>query len=607
MNPLRLFLRLRNLGRPSGNRVLLGRPVDWSQWRSLFLAGGSATAILLTLRALGLLQPFELRSLDWMQQLRPVEPVDSRIVLVGVTDADLNWLDTPLLNDATLAAVIQAIQDQSPRVIGLDFYRNLPVEPGYAQLESVLKNTPNLVGIEKVVLEEGQSRQDAALPGNPILVAGDQVAASDVMVDQDGRVRRGAIFPAATGPRVLEGLGARVALDYLAGESLYPDLEQEFLDVGGTKIAPLESYSGGYVRLDSGGYQVLFNPRRTAKPVELITIRDLLTGNVASDRMTDRIVMVGSAAVSAADVFYTSHSSSTVRDSGVTYGVELHAELASQLISQVLDGRPALHSLSEGWEMLIIAMSAVTGAACQLWLGDKKRNLGLAMALGGIPLISYGAFAGVGLWLPFVPAAAAVGVSSLLVTLNRSNQFKTLAERDALTRLANRRRFDEALQRSWMEGLRSSQPLSLILCDVDYFKLYNDNYGHSLGDDCLTRVAQVIQQSTVLGSGLAARYGGEEFVVLMPKATAEEALTQANQIRERLMALQLPHEASKIGDSVTLSLGVASLVPTMTLPMGALVEQADVALYAAKQGGRNQALLYRPEMEQDGDILAQAA
>ena len=121
------------------------------------------------------------------------------------------------------------------------------------------------------------------------------------------------------------------------------------------------------------------------------------------------------------------------------------------------------------------------------------------------------------------------------------------------------------------------------------------------------RVAQVIQQSTVLGSGLAARYGGEEFVVLMPKATSEQALAQANQIRERLMALQLPHEASKIGDSVTLSLGVATLVPTMNLPMGALVEQADVALYAAKQGGRNQAKLYRPEMEQDGEILAQAA
>ncbi len=571
------------------------------------MAGSSATALLLLVRALGLLQPLELRSLDWMQQLRLIEPVDARIVLVGVTDADLNWLDTPVLTDETLARIIKAVQKQSPRVIGLDFYRNLPVEPGRKQLDEILQESPNLVGIEKVVLEEGQSRQDGALPGHPLLVAGEQVAASDVIVDRDGRVRRGAIFPATTGPRVLEGLGARVALDYLAAEELYPELDEEFLKIAGTTIAPLEPYSGGYMRLDSGGYQVMFNPRRTAKPGELISVRELLTGNVASDRMTDRIVMLGSAAPSAADVFYTPHSNSYFRDSRVTYGFELHAELASQLISQVLDGRPALHSLSEGWEMLLITISAFGGAASQLWLGEKKRNVILAVALLGMPLASYGAFIGLGLWLPLMPSLGTLGLASLLITLNRSSQFKTLAERDALTRLANRRRFDEALQRSWMEGLRSSQGLSLILCDVDYFKLYNDTYGHSLGDDCLTRVAQVIQQSTVLGSGLAARYGGEEFVVLMPKATPDEALAQANQIRERLMALQLPHEASKISDSVTLSLGVATLVPTMNLPMGALVEQADIALYAAKQGGRNQARIYRPEMEQDGEILTQAA
>ncbi len=607
MNLLHLFSRFRNLGGAGTSRFQRKRPVDWSQWRSLLVAGSSATTCLLLLRFLGLLQPVELKSLDWMQQLRLTEPVDSRIVLVGVTDADLNWLGTPVLTDATLAAVIEAIQEQSPRVIGLDFYRNLPVEPGRAQLDAVLETSANLVGIEKVVLEEGQSRQDGALPGHPLLVAGDQVGASDVIVDRDGRIRRGAIFPATTGPRVLEGLGARVALDYLADEEIYPELESEFLRIAGTTIAPLERYSGGYMRLDSGGYQVLFNPRRTAKPVELISIRDLLTGNVASDRMTDRIVMVGSTALSAADLFYTPHSNGYFRDSGITYGVELHGELASQLISQVLDGRPALRSLSEGWEMLIIAMSAFGGAAFQLWLGDKQRNFGVAAAFVGMPLVSYGAFVGMGLWLPIVPCLGTLGLASLLMTLNRSNQFKTLAERDALTRLANRRRFDEALQRSWMEGLRSSHALSLILCDVDYFKLYNDTYGHSLGDDCLMRVAQVIQQSTVLGSGLAARYGGEEFVVLMPKATPEEALAQANQIRERLMALQLPHEASEISDSVTLSLGVATLMPTMNLPMGALVEQADVALYAAKQGGRNQAQLYRPEMEQDDEILTQAA
>jgi adenylate cyclase len=560
-------------------------------------AGLAATAAMLVLRGLGLLQPFELKALDAFIFLRPVEQPDQRIVIVGVNEADLNWIGKSVVSDELLAQMIELIRDQKPRAIGMDFYRNTPVEPGLARLADVFENTPNLIGIEKVIVDEGPSRQDAALPGNDILATADRLAASDVVVDHDGRVRRGLVFPATEGPRILEGLGTRMALDYLAAEGLYPNPKAENLEINGVQIKPVESNTGGYVRLHSGGYQVMLDPRRTAQPVEHISVRDLLTGNVASDRMKDRIVLIGSTAPSAADLFYTSHGNGHFRDTQITFGVELHAEMASQILSQVLDGRPGLHSLPEVGEILNIALLALGIAAIQAGLEGQKRHLGLGAMLLGTPLIHYGAFVVWGLWLPLIPSLGAMGLASLLVTLNRSNEFKTLSEKDGLTRLANRRIFDETLQREWMGALRSLQPLSLIICDVDYFKRYNDTYGHSQGDDCLRQVAQVIQTVANYGTGLAARYGGEEFVLLMPNARVEQALALANQIRERLVALQLPHEASEIANHVTLSLGVATLQPTMNLPMGALVEQADLALYAAKQAGRNQAQVYHPMME----------
>ncbi|NJN29987.1 MAG: diguanylate cyclase [Synechococcales cyanobacterium RM1_1_8] len=577
----------------------------WSGWmggdRALLGTGLLAALGMVLLRGTGLLQPLELQGLDALQRLRPAELADGRIVIVGVNEADLNWLGSPILTDGVLADVLQRVLAQQPRVIGLDFYRNIPVEPGQASLEAVLKTTPNLVGIEKVIGEEGQPHQGSVLPGNAILVAQERVAASDLLVDFDGRVRRGLVFPAANGPRILEGLGARVALDYLAAEGITPDPGSAILRfhlprASPVELFPVERHTGGYVRADSGGYQILLNPRRTAQSIALISVRDLLTGNVAEDLMRDRIVMIGSTAPSSADLFYTSHSNRQFRTTGITYGVEVHAELASQILSQVLDGRPPLHSLAEAWEIALILALALGSVSLQQRLqpplGDPLSGAIGLWAIGlAVPLVSYGSLVFYGLWLPMVPLLGTLMLTSIALGFNRSRQFKALSEKDGLTRLANRRIFDQTLQREWLRALRSPQPLSLIICDVDYFKRYNDSYGHAQGDDCLRRVARAIAESTS-SSALAARYGGEEFVVLMPNSTTDQALACANQIRERLVSLQLPHRASNVADHVTISLGVASLIPTMEIPMGALVERADKGLYGAKQAGRNQAKVY---------------
>ncbi|MEZ4598281.1 MAG: diguanylate cyclase [Syntrophotaleaceae bacterium] len=162
-----------------------------------------------------------------------------------------------------------------------------------------------------------------------------------------------------------------------------------------------------------------------------------------------------------------------------------------------------------------------------------------------------------------------------------------LARVDGLTQVANRRSFDEALDREWARLAREKSPLSLVLCDIDCFKKYNDHYGHQEGDECLRLVARALRTCANRPADLVARYGGEEFVFLLPNTPLEGALRIGEKAREAVQALGLKHEASDVESVVTLSLGAASLVPHPAGSAKDLVEAADEALYRAKNAGRN--------------------
>ncbi|MCX7279376.1 MAG: diguanylate cyclase [Burkholderiales bacterium] len=175
--------------------------------------------------------------------------------------------------------------------------------------------------------------------------------------------------------------------------------------------------------------------------------------------------------------------------------------------------------------------------------------------------------------------------------LETSNtQLAALSATDGLTGIANRRRFDEVLASAWGRASRSHQSVALVLLDVDYFKKYNDHYGHLAGDDCLRHTAQVLAAQFRRAGDLVARYGGEEFVLLSEGPTAAEALQIAEAVRQALQDLALPHVGSPLG-VLTASLGVALLVPGPDVAMGSLVQLADRALYQAKAQGRNQVVL----------------
>ena len=184
--------------------------------------------------------------------------------------------------------------------------------------------------------------------------------------------------------------------------------------------------------------------------------------------------------------------------------------------------------------------------------------------------------------------AIAIQQSSLFEQLQAANQkLQHLACVDGLTQVANRRRFDEYLDVEWRRLAREQKPLSLILCDLDYFKVYNDTYGHLAGDLCLQKVGRVLHQALKRPADLVARYGGEEFAVILPNTDVIGAVLVAEMIREGIRGLKIAHAKSLVSDYVTLSLGVASFVPTPNASPAQLIAAADEALYRAKAEGRD--------------------
>lgn len=158
---------------------------------------------------------------------------------------------------------------------------------------------------------------------------------------------------------------------------------------------------------------------------------------------------------------------------------------------------------------------------------------------------------------------------------------------DVLTDISNRRKFNEYLDSTWNFAEREPLPISMILMDIDHFKQFNDNYGHQGGDACLIQIAQALSEAVVRKTDFVARYGGEEFACILPNTNIDNAVIIAENFRLSIMALQIPHAYSSAGNTVTISLGVATIIPDRNSSSSALVKAADDALYRSKKSGRN--------------------
>ncbi|HAC64671.1 MAG TPA: hypothetical protein DCF68_14340 [Cyanothece sp. UBA12306] len=198
------------------------------------------------------------------------------------------------------------------------------------------------------------------------------------------------------------------------------------------------------------------------------------------------------------------------------------------------------------------------------------------------------------LYSPLIKWILLGGITMAMITgilafkVQQLNQnLKRISTIDPLTKIPNRLLFNQCINQEWQRLIREHEPLSLIMCDVDYFKKYNDKYGHPAGDECLKKVANILSQSVKRSSDLVARYGGEEFVIILPKTNAKGAIKVANNIRDVLQEVKIIHEDSQVSKYVTLSLGIATMIPHSSLSIQELINSADQALYSAKNQGRD--------------------
>ena len=188
--------------------------------------------------------------------------------------------------------------------------------------------------------------------------------------------------------------------------------------------------------------------------------------------------------------------------------------------------------------------------------------------------------------------------------LTKANlELQRLSVLDDLTQVANRRRFDEVIREEWQRLSRDRAPLSLIFCDIDYFKLYNDTYGHQAGDDCLRTVAETIRANCQRPGDFVARYGGEEFIVILPNTSVGGAVHLAEDIRVNIERLEIPHSQSRVSPYITMSLGISCVYPSANITHESLIRAADKALYEAKKQGRNREVMEAADTERTAEML----
>jgi len=171
--------------------------------------------------------------------------------------------------------------------------------------------------------------------------------------------------------------------------------------------------------------------------------------------------------------------------------------------------------------------------------------------------------------------------------IEANKKLERLANLDPLTGVANRRNFMETFDKEWKRGCRNKLPLALVMIDVDFFKAFNDHYGHQAGDECLKTIASLLNESLARSGDMLARYGGEEFMIILPGTDIKGMAAVAERLRRKIEAAEIPHEPSTINDYVTISLGTATMVPSARKNPDSLIGAADEALYKAKRNGRN--------------------
>jgi len=508
------------------------------------LIGAAIAVCVLALRATGLLQSFELASYDWAirHQTEGNEAV-GRIVLIAITEPDIQAMGYPI-PDGVLAGALEQIAEAGPRTIGLDLYRDLPIPPGHEDLERVLASHPEIITVTKV---GGEGTARVSPP--PVLKDTEQVGANDIVMDLGGIVRRGLLF-LDDGPKTVYAFPLRLALLYLARDGILPQPgvpDPRDLRLGDVTFRPFESDDGAYVRADAAGYQILRDYKNARTGFPTFTLSALLSGQVEAATFRDKAVLVGIAAESVPDDFYTPYHSG-FQTSAPIPGLVLHAQFLSQLLRAGLDKGAPLRTATEIQEALWTLFWGVLGGIVAIWAQSPWRFP--VTTAGGLFVIASSAFLAFvnGWWIPIVlPGLAWVGsLTGVTVYTSREEKKQRTLIMQLFSPYVGPQIVEQLIKdpEKARRGSRQRREVTLLFCDVVGFVKFCE--AHTV-DEIVTQMNEYLGAMTEVvfhWGGTLIDFKGDEVYALWgapleQQDHVERAAKCAIHIRQRLAELNV--------------------------------------------------------------------
>ncbi|WP_293152095.1 MULTISPECIES: adenylate/guanylate cyclase domain-containing protein [unclassified Microcoleus] len=488
------------------------------------------TGTLLGVRHLGWLQPLELKAFDLMVQLRPDAGPDPRLLVVTVTEKDIHHFKKWPISDGVLARAIASIASLEPVAIGLDIIRDIPYEPGNAELAAQFTN-PKVIPITFI----GKSEYDRALPPPNIPKA--RIGFNDLVIDPDGIIRRSLIYR-SNGQSTLSSFALRLAFKYIDSKKIPATLtKDQEIKAGNTVFSRLRSDSGGYQTIDTGGYQILLNYRSPENTAKTVTLTQVLEGKLDPELVKDKIVIIGVTAPTTKDVFSTPYSA-TASDNRMMPGVFIHAAATSQIVNAVLDGKNLFWFWDEWQEMLWIAVWGAVGG-CLAWRLENTLNSILsAIALGGILWgFTFFLFTQQG-WISLASPTLAFAIAPGVIITYKYQQSKQ--QQEIVMKLLGQQTSPAIANALWKErvhllqsGLLPGQRLTatMIVTDLQGFSTISEKLSPEVVmpwlNEYLSAMAEEVQKhqgviNKFTGDGMLAVFG-----VPIPRTTLEEIAEDA--------------------------------------------------------------------------------
>lgn len=540
------------------------KPINFGS-RAVLVSSLLALTLVSASKRLQLFETLEMSSFDRLTRLQIQESPDPRLLIVEVTEADIEAYGWPL-SDQVVADIIAEVQRHSPAVVGLDLYRNTPQDmPGQVALAEAFE-APNVIGIFNV----GSQGPGIEVPA-PDSWPADQVGFNDLAIDPDGVLRRNLLY-VSDPDSPFYSFPLRVVLAYHSDLPFQVDRPNDRLRIGDVEFPALSAADGGYADIDNRGYQVLLRYRTPYPSAYSLTITQVLAGAVPPDWVQGNIVLIGSTASSLKDEFFTPFSQEQ-SSQFVMAGVEVHAQIVSQLLDAIA-GQPAIYRFLPQWgEFLwLLGWSLVAGIA-----GWTLRRPAILLVISGGLVLSLWGLSGLGIaqlvWVPTVePTAAFLLALGLVLTqkaLYRSSY-------DQLTMLPGRDMFLLQVQRSLQH--HPGTAVTVVFLDIDRFKLINQSFGHLTGDRVLKTIGQRLRQFLPSSAQLA-RVGGDEFAFLLPVHDQPSVDQWLNRLQTELST---PFSVARRRLSVTSSMGVAMAHRDHPPTAPDLLRDAHTAMYRAK-------------------------